>query len=65
MNRSWLIVAVVALVIAIVLDRVVLGGWGYYAFFGFGSAMVLVGVSKFLGSAVVQQPEDYYKREAE
>lgn len=63
MNRLWLALLVAAVVLSIAADIVLLGGWGYYAVFGFVATVVIVFVSKALGKLFVEQPEDYYELE--
>lgn len=65
MNRLWLIVTVAVLAVSIVVNWVLGGGYGYYAFLGFASALAMVAVAKALGLGLVERPEDYYERDAD
>lgn len=65
MNRRWVIVTVGAFVVSTGVNLVLGGGYGYYAFLGFASALVLVAVATALGRGLVERPEDYYERDVD
>lgn len=68
MRKTWLVVFLSGLFLAVAVDFLResgegQGAYGFYAFFGFLGCVAIILVSKALGRYLLQREEDYYENE--
>lgn len=64
MRRPWKILFAAALVLSLFADLRLVGDhtWGFFALFGVVGCIVIILISKWLGSLWLQRDEAYYER---